>query len=260
MRINEKVKYCQSCAERYGRTDVLASREWRPGYFICEDCFVPLADNVFSDAGYMTTQLGERIFPIKDPLPIDENSPILNQFYDLLQVPAYLRYTRQEGVMKNRDEIYQYTAPMVENLSLVELTTTIEQYKCIFSFCKLIAEPIAKKIMMLKSEERDKYHVSGTEKSLQEVTKIKKSPATMSQKEKLAKRFNVTVEELEKMQAVAKGVQKIENENKFNTMIGKPTDGLCRKAFILDGKPAICKLSEGHSEPHSNIAQLELKP
>jgi hypothetical protein len=244
------LKFCQSCAERGYGTEIPATREWKKDYFICEDCFQPLADNVFGNDNL--TQ------GIKGKLPeFNADMPLLNQFYNLTNLPPSLRFNKQDDVLKNREQIFNYQAPMVENLELVDLTAKIEEFKVIFSTCKLLAEPIAEKIKLLKSQEREKYHLSGEEKSLKEVTKIKKSTATLSQKEKLARSLNVTVEELDRMQSVAKGLSKTERENQFNTLIGKPSDGTCRKPFINDGKPAICKLSDGHTGAHSAVANAE---
>jgi hypothetical protein len=244
------MKYCQSCAERYGNTSVPATREWKKDYFICEDCFQPLADNVFGN-GNLTQS-------IKDKLPeFKPDTPLLNQFYELAELPSSLRFNKQDDVLKNRESIYNYQAPMIENLELPELTARIEAFKVIFSTCKLLAEPIADKIKLIKSQEREKYHISGEEKSIKEVTKVKKSTATMTQKEKLARSLGVTVEELDKMQNVAKGLQKSENENKFHAMIGKPSDGTCRKPFISEGKPCICKLPDGHTGNHSVVANAQ---
>lgn len=248
MQINETTKFCQSCMERYGKSDILATREWRPGYFICEDCFRPLVDNVFSDSGLMNGQAVAKSEVISQ---VDPNKPLLNQFYELLNVPELLRYQRQDELLNHRNDIYLHFAPLVENLDLKECVAKIEDLRVIFSFCKEVASLHAEKIQLLKSKEREKYHISGEEKSIKEVTKVKKSTATLSQKEKLAKMAGVSVEELEKMMTVSKGVQKIENENKFNQIIGKPTDGKCRKAFIKDGKPAICQRMFGHNGEHS---------
>lgn len=244
--MTSEVKFCQSCLERYGKSNVIASREWKANYFICEDCFEPLINNVYSDAGYMQPEK-----KVIESITIDSSKPVLNQFYDLLNVPEVIRFQTQDKLLQGRNDIYTHHAPSVQNLSLEEAVTKIEELKVIFSYCKEVASVHNDYIQLLKSKNREKYHESGIEKSTEEVGKIKKSKATLSQKEKLAKSLGITVEMLDAASSAAKQVQKTENVNQFNELIGKEVT-TCNKAFFDENKkPSICKLKPGHEGSHS---------
>jgi len=233
-------KYCQSCIERYKITKP-ATRQWAENYYICDECFQPLINNVL---GIPTdSDIASK--------PLDKESPMVNQLYDLLEVPQHLRTYNQDKFLKVYTDLFNYQSTMIANLELKDLVSKLEEYRLMFSVIKKgYVEAYVSKIDSLKREARAQAGLAGEEKSRKEHSKVKPSNVKLSQQESLAKRLGISVEQLEAASKFAKVEQTAKNEESFNTMIGKD-DGQCRKAYIKDGKPIICRLSKGHEGEHN---------
>lgn len=180
-------KYCQSCIERYGSL-VLASREWTPNYFICDDCFTPLLNN---QLGISNVHEVERI---KTKIQID--NPALEQIYTLLETPEHLRFKNSEEVSINYNQFFNYHAAANVNKSLPELQTRIELLQTIFESIRQEIHPITDRINQLKYQEREKNQlnkVQGTRDGIKGPSKIK-----LSKLAKEAKAMGLSLEQYEK--------------------------------------------------------------
>jgi len=199
-------KYCQSCIERgYGLK--LATREWSKDYFICDDCFEPLINSLVNyDA---TRAQVERVKNIAS-----SNEPFLNQFYEILNIPVPLRFTRSEEILqlKNRNDIFVHHAGALVNKNLEEIKEQIENYQVMLFQIKIGLEPLTDYINKIKAEERTKANIEGVKKSKAEVTKTK-----MSKEEKEAKALGMSVERYKEMVKKAK-------EREFDKIVGKKDD------------------------------------
>jgi hypothetical protein len=233
-------KYCQSCIERYKITKP-ATRVWAENYFICDDCFQPLVNNI----------LGIPTDNDVSSKPLNGDSPLVNQIYDLLEVPEHLRSYRQDTFLKTYTDLFNYQSTLISNMELKDLVRKLEEYRLLFSVIKKgYVDAYVSKIDSLKRESREKLGVTGEEKSRKEASKVKPSKVKLSQQESLAKRLGISVEDLQKAQTLAKKEQSGVNEDKFNTMIGKEVNNICKKAYMKDGKPSLCKLEKGHEGNH----------
>lgn len=186
-------RYCQWCIERYGSL-VLASREWTPGYFICDDCMRALLESqVDYDSGRVETAISTIKSAPTNP------GPILTQFYDLLNIPEHLRYNLGEQVLHNRNEIFNYHAPALVNRSFDEVQSQIEMLSVLLFHIKIAIEPRQAYIDRIKYEERAKANLSGLDKSEKEFSKQGRSKTKMSQDEKMARQLGMTVEKYREM-------------------------------------------------------------
>lgn len=159
----EGVKYCQSCIERgYGLRP--ATREFRKNEFICDDCFKPLLDNTL---GYAVERaVIERVIP-----QIDNDKPVLEQFYNLLEWPEPLRYTRSEHVLQNRNEIFNHRALALANMNLEEVVNRVEELQVMLFQIKISLEPLTDYINRVKADERQKANLESIRKGQTEKAK-----------------------------------------------------------------------------------------
>lgn len=186
-------RYCQSCLERgYGLN--LATREWTPSYFICDDCFQPLLSNVMGTDRAEVERVITRITC---------DSPILNQIYDLLNIPEALRFSSSDTVLLHRNQIFNHHAQTLVNKSFEEVQEHIEFLQTILFQIKVNLEPYTDYINKVKSHERAQKAVSSVAKGKAEVGKGL-SKVKMSAIEKEAKAFGMTVEQYTEMTKVAR--------------------------------------------------------
>lgn len=175
---NDGNKYCQSCLER-GSGPVLATREWTKDYFICDDCLEPLINQMIE---YDATR--EQVESAKSKLVV--NSPVLEQFYQILNVPENLRLKNSDQVISNRNEIFNYSAIAIANLSLEAIQEKNEIMRIMFRFIKYSMDPLTQEVDRIKYEERQKKNLDRIEKSRKDVGKGP-SKVKMSKLEKEAK-------------------------------------------------------------------------
>lgn len=199
------IKYCQSCIERgYGL--VPATREFKTGQFICQDCFEPLLQNTL---GYSVERAEiERIIP-----EIDGDKPILEQIYNLLEIPDELRFTKSEDVLSNRNQIFNYHAKALVNCDPNEIIARVEQFQIILFQIKIGMEPLTDYINRVKAEKRKEAQLVGIEKSKKEVGK-KPSKAKMSKDEQMAKALGMNLDTYLEMAKKAR-------ESEFNKLTGQ---------------------------------------
>jgi hypothetical protein len=192
---NSKIKYCQSCIERgYGLK--IATRELRKGEFICDDCFGPMLEN---DLGYSVTRaIIERVIP-----QVDNDKPLLEQFYNLLEIPEQLRFTKSEQILTERNQIFNYHAQALVNKSQEEVLNWIEQLQVMLFQIKVSLEPNVNYINKVKAEAREKANLEGIKKSKAIITKGP-SKTKVSQDEKMAKVLGMTLEKYQEMAKAAK--------------------------------------------------------
>jgi len=190
------IKYCQSCIERgYGLK--LATREWRADYFICDECFEPLLNNIMNINDNDVQKIKENVQSIKP------NGPFLTQAYDLLNIPEQLRYSKSDQVLNNRNDIFNYHAPALINKSIESVASEIEELSILLFQIKLAIEPRQDYINKIKYYEREKAGLKGLEKSEKEYTKGP-SKLKMSKDEKMAKQLGMTTEKYLEMVKSAK--------------------------------------------------------
>jgi len=212
---NKDVKYCQSCIERgYGLK--LATREFRPGEFICDDCFGPILDNTL---GYQVERAEiERVIP-----QVDYDKPLLEQFYSLLNIPQPLRYTQSEHVLRHRNDIFNYHAVALVNKTQDEVIAEIEQMQVMLFQIKISLEPLTDYINKEKERARAEKNLKGLEKSKAEVTKgtPRTSKVKLSQEQKMADAmFKMIEPDAEKRLKMYQEMAKKAREQEFNKITG----------------------------------------
>lgn len=195
---DSKVKYCQSCIER-GFDPKPATREWKTGYFICDDCFGPLINQL---ANYEATRA--EIDKVK--ANVGNNSPALAQVYDILEIPEGLRYNSSDDVLRNRNDIFNYHANMIANMSFEEVQTNIEFLQVVLFQIRIGMEPLQDYINKVKHEERLKRNVDGIAKSKKEIGK-KPSKVKLTKLEKEAKALGMSVEQYQELVTSARQKQ-----------------------------------------------------
>ena len=194
----EGIKYCQSCIERgYGL--VLATREWRADYFICDDCFTPLINQMMD---YDT----DRVEIEKISAKIDPNKPFLNQAYELLGIPEQLRFTTSDLVLRARNDIFNFHSIANVNKSIEEIAGEIEELAIILFQIKLKIEPKQDYINKLKAKEREEAGLRGLDKSEKEYTKWP-SKVRMGKDENMAKQLGMSLEKYLEMIKSAKTME-----------------------------------------------------
>jgi len=198
------VKYCQSCIERYNALK-LATREWRPDYFICDECFEPLLNNILN--------LNENEIVRVKTANLNNSSPLLEQIYNLLEIPPNLRFSRSDDVLKSRNDIFNHHATALVNKDITEISKQIEELSIILFQVKVAIEPRQDYINRVKYAEREKAGLKGLEKSEKEYTKGP-SKVKQSKDEKMAKQLGMT---LEKYLEMAKAAKKSEFEKIVNS-------------------------------------------
>lgn len=181
------IKYCQSCMERgYGLN--LATREWQPGYFICDDCFTPLLENVLNVPEQAVAGKVKEI-----SAKVNNNSPLLKQVYDYLNIPEPLRFNSSEAVLRARNDIFNFHATALVNQKLEDITSKIEELSVLLFQVKIAIEPKQDYINRVKHEQREQAGLLNLEKSEKEFTKGP-SKVKRSKDEKMAKQLGMTLE------------------------------------------------------------------
>ncbi len=207
------IKYCQSCLER-GFGLVIATREWTTDYFICDDCFEPLLNNIINPND-------NDLRTIKDNPTIDINKPILNQFYDLLGIPEQLRFNRADTVLNSRNDIFNYHAPAILNKDLKEVASEIEQLQIMLFQIKIAIEPRQDYINRIKHSEREKANLTSIEKGKKEFSKSGPSKVKQGQDQKMADTLFKAVENnAEKRLKMYLDLQKQAREQEFKNRTG----------------------------------------
>lgn len=207
------IKYCQSCLER-GFGLVIATREWTTDYFICDDCFEPLLNNIINPND-------NELRILKDNPTIDINKPILNQFYDLLGIPEQLRFNRADTVLSSRNDIFNYHAPAILNKDLKEVASEIEQLQIMLFQIKIAIEPRQDYINRIKHSEREKANLSSIEKGKKEFSKSGPSKVKQGQDQKMADTLFKAVENnAEKRLKMYLDLQKQAREQEFKNRTG----------------------------------------
>jgi hypothetical protein len=190
--VKEPIKICQSCLERFGKTNILATREWTEGYFICDDCFEPLVNSIASYNGGRNEEL---IREIKGDTN-NKNRPMLAVLYDILQVPTHLQFDKADLILTNRNEIFNHHAVSLQNQSLSEVTALIEELRVMAFQINIMLEERTHYINKIKQLEREKSQLTGTEASRKEFSKGR---IKTSKDEKLAKTLGMNLEQYGEM-------------------------------------------------------------
>lgn len=198
-----ETKYCQSCIERGVKPPNIAMREWEKDYFLCEECFTPLLQNLSGIAPASITTTLEKV----------ESGPILNQIYNLLEVPSELRFDRIDTVQKNHEKIFNFHAPAIVNKTLEEAQFDIEQWGSGLFHIQYKIETLQSLVSRLKEERRKEKNLSGVSESRETYSKPVKSKVLQSKKEKLANTLGLDNKEME---ALIKSAR----EREFNKIIG----------------------------------------
>lgn len=170
--LNEKPKIilCQSCIERGYSNPQQATREWTPGYFICEDCFNPLIENV----------LGNNKIPEALLSKSKDEYPELIKVYEVLEIPFELQFTTQEDLLHNQDKFFNVINPAIINLSMEDLVKKVDYYKCCYFSIRRVTDIYEQRISNLKARKREELNIQGLDKSIKEEGK-KKTIATKKQ-------------------------------------------------------------------------------
>jgi len=194
-------KYCQSCIERgYGL--VLATHEWTPNYYICDDCFNPLINNIVQVERTDVTR-------IKTEVKLD--SPALKQIYEILGIPENLQFNNSEQVINSRNDIFNYHAEAIVNMNLDEVKNRIEFLQTVLFNIRYAVDPYQDYINREKAKQRELSELAGLEKSKKEIGK-NSSKVKLSDEEKAAKSLGMTVEKYREIVKQAK-------EKTFNKIV-----------------------------------------
>lgn len=206
-------KYCQSCLERFGKL-VLASREWTTDYFICDDCFQPLINNILDPNENEFRTINEEIPKLNEELPI------LNQFYEILGIPEALRFNSADSVLNKRNDIFNYHAPMLINKDLKQIKNEIEQLQVMLFQIKVAIEPRQDYINKIKQSERESKNIESIKKSKEDFSKPP-SKVKLSQDQKMAdtlfKHIASANERLSKYQEMIKKAREEEFKKRTGT-------------------------------------------
>ena len=184
---NDGKKYCQSCIERFGSL-TLATREWTENYFICNDCFQPLLNNLLG--------IERSIDEGKIKTGIDVNSPILPQLFTLFEVPEHLRFNSSDKAALKYNDFFNHHSTTIVNQTLEQLVERIELIQTLFSTIKPELHALTDRVNKLKYVERERNQVEKIEKSRSEIkgpSKIK-----MGKLEKEAKSLGLSLEQYQK--------------------------------------------------------------
>jgi hypothetical protein len=190
---NDGKKYCQSCIERgYGLRE--ATHEWTPNYYICDECFEPLMNNIVQV---------ERAEVQRIRTEVKCDNPALNQIYELLGVPENLRFNSSEDVINSRNDIFSYHAQAIINMDLDAIKNRIEFLQTILFNIRYAVDPYQDYINRAKAKAREESGLSGLEKSRKETGRATKV-AKLSDEEKMAKTLGMTVEKYREIAAKAR--------------------------------------------------------
>jgi hypothetical protein len=209
--LNPDIKLCQSCIERGFNPPNPATREWAPKYYVCDDCYQPLLNNLINIAPAEVQQLEKEE-------KIDISSPILKQIFELLNIPEELRFNDVDTTCRNYDKIFNFHAPAVVNYNDIKsLADEIEQRSAALFQIKYSIEPLQFRINKLKEERRKEKGLKDYSDSKEEYAKApgkkKSSQVKQTQEEKMAKTLGMTVE-------AYREVVKKAREKEFNKMAG----------------------------------------
>lgn len=160
--IDTRDKLCQSCIERNYSPPNKATKMWTNGYFICEECYQPLLNNLL---GGMPTH-----------------------FSDIIT---------SEDVLDNRDKIFVFHHPLIVNMTEEELRAKLEEYKKILFTIRIYTEDVQIEIDKYRAKNRpikqlqSKGEASKIPKSTSDAEKLSKEEKTMKA---TAKTLGMTLE------------------------------------------------------------------
>lgn len=198
-----EVKLCQSCIERGVNPPNPATREWQPNIFYCEECYVPLLNNLTNIAPASIEQIKDKVNP----------GVILPQIYKLLNVPPELQYDNVDTTCRHYDKIFNFHAPAVVNRELESLQQEVEQLGMALFHIKYKMEPLEMQIKKLKELRRAEKNLKSYDDSKEEYSKKKPSTVKATQEEKMAKTLGLTLDAYRELQKKAR-------EREFNKMAG----------------------------------------
>jgi hypothetical protein len=208
----EGKKYCQSCIERgYGLN--LAFRQWNNDYWLCEDCYQPLLDNILVPT--------DEDLRVKREIPVlDSNKPILNQYYEIMKYPEHLRFQSSDKALNARNDFFNYIAPALVNRDVMEIISDIEEKKTILFSIKYEIEYMQAYISQIKNSEREKANLSSIEKGKKEFSKSGPSKVKAGQDQKMADTLFKTIPKAEDRLKMYLDLQKKAREEEFKKRTG----------------------------------------
>lgn len=218
MQTNPNIKYCQSCLERGISPPQQATREWQPGVYYCDDCFLPLLNNLtnIAPASISQVEIGKGI----------EAGPFLNRVYELLNVPKELQFDSVDITVRHYDKIFNFHAPSVVNRSLESLQNELEEMSIALFHIKFKSEPLDMYIKKLKEEKRKEKGLKDYDESKEDyATKGPKTKSTNKEKDKdkLLKGINAAramMNQQPMTMAEYDEMQKKTREREFNIIAG----------------------------------------
>jgi hypothetical protein len=216
MLTKQDIKLCQSCIERQYNPPQPATREWQPGIYYCEDCFGALINNMINIAPAEINSGLERIEP----------GPVLQQIYQLLNIPTELQFDSVDRTCKHRDKIFNFHAPSNINKDIDTTAREIEEYSiCLFQFQYKI-ETLKIHIDKLKEQRRIEKGLKSYDDSKEEYSKVKKpSNVKASQQDKLKKAIGAqNSSEMDELIKTAQALEKKKRERQFNILAGNCAD------------------------------------
>ena len=201
-KLQEK-KYCQSCIERYGKANVLATREWTENYFICEDCYRPLIANILGRPQVISTE---------DSFPIITNGvmPVLKQVYEVLGIPEHLQFTKSDQIIKKREDFFNLHATANVNRTIEESARMIEEYEIILFNINIA---IQERQLFVSNALHKLRQEKGLTQKGESYSKGPSSKVKTSQDEKMAKMLGLSVEEYKEK------IQKASRELEFKKIV-----------------------------------------
>lgn len=226
--VKQEVKFCQLCIEKGYSNSVPATREFRPGYFLCDECMQREMQEILNSVGSINPIEGVEEISAK----LDNSSnPIYTQVCEILNLPNELRYNDEDLILRKREQIFNYHANAIVNLSQEEVLNFLEQARLVLFQIKIATEPYQDYINTVKAKAREDKNLGNLGKSLNEVGKVvkPKSKTALNADEKMAKLLGVPLSVY--LQNVAKA-----KEKEFVKITGmRPED--VEKAKEMDRKP-----------------------
>ena len=213
-----ETKFCQSCIERGYSSPGIATREWLPGVYYCDECFGALLDNLTN------ISVGEVQKHVEHIPKTIEQGPVLDALYQVLSIPSELQFDRVETVQRNHDKLFVFHSPAIVNRTLENIAEELEQLAMALFHIKYRMEPLEQRVDKLKQERRKEKNLIGYNDSKEQYSKTPKAAAKAQTKavkvEKVAKGLNMSPEALAAMLAQGAEIEKKKKEREFNIIAG----------------------------------------
>lgn len=189
----------------------MATREYAPGIYYCDECFNAIINNLMNIAPATLVQ----------KLPDIPSGPFLPQVYQALNIPSELQFGNLQTTCRNQDKLFNHHAIAIVNLTEQETATEIEQLSMSLFQIEYRIDALKHKADKIKEERRREKGLVSYDDSKEQYSKPRgksRSKIKDGEEEKLARKLGLSLEQFKQFGEMTKEDEKKKRERQFNIL------------------------------------------